>query len=122
MIQDSDIDFLFGKRRPGPVPTKSARQDQERVNKVAEAFFKTLLAACPKEQAAPVIERMAHDTLGLIALIPAHDRVGIPDGQSDLTDMEATIRLATKFPDQFKAFDLAGLKAKAMTMRKAGAS
>lgn len=122
MIQESDIDFLFGKRRPGPVPTKSARQDQERVNKAADIFFKTLLGACPKEQASPVIERMVHDTMGLVALIPAHDRVGIPEGQTDLTDMEATIRLATKFPEQFKAFDLAGLKKEAMAKRKAGES
>ncbi len=123
MIQENDIEQIFGKRRCGPVPTKSAFQDEERVNAAATSFFKTLIAAVPATPDSDIIIRqLTALTLAARALIPIHDRVGIPHGQSRLSDMEATIRLATECPDQFAAFDLAGLKKRALEARKAGAT
>lgn len=123
MIQESDIDNLFGKRRCGPVPTRSARQDQDRVHKAAEVFFKTLIAVMPKTPlSGTIIDDLTVGTLAAIALIPPHDRVGIPDGQSDLGDMEGVIRLFTKFPEQFDGMDgwIGDMKKVALDMRKTG--
>lgn len=123
MIQETDLDNLFGKRRPGPVPTKSARQDQERVSAAALIFLKTLLSCLPKIQESDDIIRSisAHTCHGLF-LIPAHDRVGIPEGQSDLGDMEAIVRLFAKFPKQFDGMDgwVADIKKVALELRKTG--
>lgn len=124
-IQEKDIDFLFGKQRPGPVPTKSARTDQERVNTAATTFLKTLLATLPQvPRRDAIIEEIAGRVCEGLVLIAAHDRVGIPEGQSDLGDMEGIVRLFTKFPKQFKGIEswVADIKAAALDLRKTGKS
>lgn len=51
------------------------------------------------------------------AIINRYDRNGGPEGLTELGEMEATLSLARKNPDQFKAFDLEGLKKKAAALR-----
>ena len=51
-------------------------------------------------------------------VIARHDRDGAPADQTELNDMEACLRLAAKHPEQFKAFDVAGLKKQATALRK----
>jgi hypothetical protein len=123
MIQEKEIEFLFGKQRPGPVPTRSARVDQERVNAATAVFLKTLAAAAPDTPESDLLVReICVRVLAILHLIPAHDRVGIPEGQSDLGDMEGVVRLFTKFPKQFKGMEtwVADIKAVALELRKTG--
>jgi hypothetical protein len=52
------------------------------------------------------------------AIILRYDRNGPPEVASELGDMEATIRLAQKYPGHFKAFDVEGLIKQAAALRK----
>lgn len=51
------------------------------------------------------------------AIINRYDRNGGPEGLTDLGEMEATLSLARKNPEQFKMFDLEGLKKMAAKLR-----
>lgn len=51
------------------------------------------------------------------AIINRYDRNGGPEGLTDLGEMDATLSLARKNPEQFKAFDLEGLKRAAAKLR-----
>lgn len=51
------------------------------------------------------------------AILNRYDRNGGPEGLTDLGEMEATLSLARKNPEQFKMFDLEGLKKMAAKLR-----
>lgn len=123
MIPETEIDAIFGKRRAPTIPTKSAEVDLNRLNDLSDKFLKSLRTiAADEPMSEQLVREIAVRLVAIRALIPVHDRVGLPAGQSRLADMEATIRLATEMPDQFNAFDVPGLKKRAIEMRKGGAT
>jgi hypothetical protein len=51
-------------------------------------------------------------------VIQRYDRNGPVETQSELQDMEAVIRMATKYPEQFKTFDTDGIKKVVASQKK----
>lgn len=111
-MNKSDSDYARGLRGPGPVPGRGAWANILEIRKCVltlEKKLKITLLDCEEKDFCLV----QLDQVGAYAeqIITRYDRNGPPEGHSDLGDMEATLRLAAKNPDQFKAFDVAGLKA-----------
>lgn len=116
-----DPEFARGKRAPGPVPTRDAWQDVKRLRLVAQALDAALANVLPDAEESTTVRTNIDVNLAYAeALIHRYSRTGAPVDQSDLADMEATLRLAAKNPEQFKAFDVEGLRKAALAIRKKG--
>lgn len=105
-------DLAVGPRAPDPTPGLACWTNIEEVRKIGHMLqrkLKFLLIDGDEKD---------HCTLSLDsalmyaeALIRRQDRNGPKVGNTELEDMQAVLRLAAKNPDQFKMFDVKGLKA-----------
>lgn len=109
----NDPDYSRGVRAPGPIPGRGAWLAVQTVRKLVLALDKFLRATLLESDAKTTILGQI-DLVGAYAeaLILRQDRNGPPEGSTELSDMEACLRLADKNPGQFKAFDLEGLRGK----------
>lgn len=115
-----DPDNSRGVRAPGPIPTRSAWTDIKRVRDAGVRLEKLLQTLLPDgSEKEHILTNIDSLLCHAEAVIHRNDRVGIPEDQSELRDIEATLRLATSYPEQFKAFDVSGLRKRAELLRKA---
>lgn len=116
-----DPDNARGIRKPSHIPTKDAAEEIDRVQKAFLVLEKTVQAIlCDAPEAASILDRLDEIGCRCECAIRRYNRVGVPVNWSELTDMDAVIRMADKNPTQFAAFDVAGLKKKAMELRRKG--
>lgn len=109
----NDPDYARGVRAPGPIPGRGAWINVQAIRKAVLFLYKLANITLLESEAKTALLGQI-DAVGAYAevLVLRQDRSGPAEGSTDLSDMEATLRLAAKSPDQFKAFDLEGLKAK----------
>jgi hypothetical protein len=119
MLTKYDPEYARGVRAPGAVPTRSAWLDVQALRKAALAYEKTLERILPEGMEINTV-RANFDAVASYAevVVMRYDRSGPPENQSDVADMEATLRMAAKNPEQFRAFDVDGLKKAAAALRK----
>jgi hypothetical protein len=118
-VNQDDPDYARGLRAPFPIPGRSGWANVQQIRRKVLELDK-LLRALLMDSPAKTFLLGNLDSLGAHAemLLLRFDRNGPPVDQSELNDMEATIRLAAKYPESFKAFDLDGLKKNAAALRK----
>lgn len=120
-ITTYDPDYARGSRGPGPVVGKGAWANileiRRRALAVEKLLRQVLLDTEEKEHCLRDFDSVMR---GAEALLLRYDRNGPPEIASEIIDMEATIRLSTRYPDHFKAFDVEGLKKQVTALRKKG--
>ena len=107
-----DPDLSCGPRAPDPTPGAGAWISIQEVRKLGHMLQRklgfTLLAGDEKDACLLALDQALVYAETLIA---RHDRNGPKVGNTELEDMKATLRLAAKNPENFKGFDVKGLKA-----------
>jgi hypothetical protein len=107
-----DPDLAHGPRAPLPTPGVGAAASMEEISKLGHMLLRkvgfTLLPGEEKDACMIALDQAISYAKTLVA---RHDRNGPKVGNTELEDMQSTLRLAAKNPDQFKAFDVKGLKA-----------
>ena len=115
-----DVESARGTRAPGEVPTNMAWVDVKRVREAFVALEKVITTVVPDcEERAHLLRQI--DTAGIVseALVVRHNRNGSLLGATPLGDMEATLRCAQRNPEQFKSFDVDGLRKAVAALKKA---
>ncbi len=114
-----DPDYARGARGPAPAIGRGAWQNILEVRKAALMLEKKLKAFLfDSEERDRCLLELDAVLVYAEGLIARYDRSGPPEVQTELGDMEATLRLASKFPEHFKAFDVDGLKKQAAGLRR----
>jgi hypothetical protein len=106
-----DPDYKRGFRGPGPVPGRGAWnsiKELRRLTLALDKFLRITLMDVPEREV--VLGAVDQASCYAEVVILRYDRNGPPETQSELADMEATIRLAAKYPDQFKGTDIEAMK------------
>lgn len=119
MAAKYDPDYARGARGPSSVIGRGAWLNILEIRKSVLTFENKVRSIVLDSDEKEHLLRMI-DTAGTYAegIIARYDRNGPPEVQSELGDMEATIRLAQQYPAHFKAFDVEGLKKQAVALRK----
>jgi hypothetical protein len=114
-----DPDYKRGVRGPGPVPGRGAWnsiRELRRLTLQLEKFLRITLLDI--EERRSILSAIDQASCYAEAVIQRYDRNGPTETQSELQDMEAVIRMATKYPEQFKTFDTEGIKKVVATQKK----
>lgn len=107
-----DPDYAHGPRAPDPTPGVGAWNTIQEVRRLGHMLERKLkLTLLPGEETDFVLLQLDMVVNQAEALVRRHDRNGPAVGNTELEDMQATLRLAAKNPEQFKMFDVKGLKA-----------
>lgn len=123
MALKDDPDYARGLRAPGPIPGRAVWQNIQAVRKSAlalEKLLRALFRGFEGDQVATLLANLDMVVSYAEALLARYDRNGPPVDQSLLNDMDATLRLAEKYPEHFPGVDLVGLKKEADMLRKKG--
>lgn len=120
-MNENDPDYSRGARQPGAFPGRAAWQNIQAIRSAAlrlQKLLGTVLIDC--EAKTHCLGQVDAAAAFAEILVLRFDRNGPPVDQTELNDMEATLRLAHRYPDHFKAFDVGGLKKQADALRKKG--
>lgn len=107
----NDPDYARGKRGPAATPGRRAWEyilEVRRLSLCLEKYLRTMLIDGDEKN--HCLAQLDSATCYAEALIARYERTGPPETQSEVADMEAAIRLAQKYPDQFKAIDIISMK------------
>src|ERR1700722_4244615 len=100
-----DPDLAVGPRAPQPTPGLACWNNIQEVRKIALMLQRKLkFTLLPGEETDSCLLAIDRAVSYAEILIARHDRNGPPVGNTELQDMQATLRLAAKNPDHFKAF------------------
>lgn len=114
-----DSDYARGNRGPHPVPGRGAWLnilDIRKAGLMLEKKIEAILLESPEKE--HCLRDLDRTLVFAESVVLRYDRNGPPESQSEIGDMEATLRLAIKYPDHFKSFDLEGLKRETAALRK----
>lgn len=118
-----DLDYAHGNRQPPATPGRSAHANVASLRRhvlAVEKFLKAVLLESPQKERC--LGRIDEAAAYAESLIYRFDRNGPPVDQTELSDLEAVLRVADKNKDQFRAIDLDGLKQKVKALRQRGGS
>ena len=114
-----DPDYKRGVRGPGPVPGRGAWNSVKELRRLTLALEKFMrMALLDSDEKRACLTMIDQASCYAESVIQRYDRNGPVETQSELQDMEATLRLAAKYPDQFKAFDVEGMKKATSAQKK----
>jgi hypothetical protein len=117
-----DPDHARGRRGPGPVLGRGAWQNILEIRQRALALEKALRSILlDSDEKNACLLQLDAAVCYAESIVGRYDRNGPPETQSEIGDLEAVIRVAVKFPENFKSTDIAGLKAVLAAVKKKGA-